>query len=424
MNPKQSTLFDKYRMTLPDAIHTSIASLNAYAANYNAWSIAYSGGKDSSTTVSFVLWAIKNGYVQQPDHLIVLYADTRQELPPLAGIAHHLISDLQSEGMDARIVLPALDDRFYVYMLGRGVPPPSNTFRWCTARIKIKPMANALLSVSHELSRENYLQAYLYRRYGLNDIAKQFDQRTKFIQITGVRLGESAQRDARIAISCNSTKGECGQGWFQEMSNAAISDTLAPLLHWRSCFVWDWLTFGHDDRWAQTQGFKTGHGFDYLRDIAAAYGDDDARTGCMGCKLASRDVALEYVVSKQPQYIPLLEIRSVLDELKKPHRRIRKASPEKTKAGHYAKNGQRMGPLTMEARAWGLSRILDIQQRAKVDLINPTEEARIRELWMLGTWPDGWEGGEDSPNHIRADIAIDQIAVIGDDELVVQPLLI
>lgn len=265
-------------------------------------------------------------------------------------------------------------------------------------------MADALISLSAKLSSNGHRQ--------------------KFIQITGVRQGESAQRDARIAISCNSTKGECGQGWFQQMSNEAISDTLAPLLNWRACFVWDWLYFWHDDRLAQKHGFKAGHHFGYLHEIAAAYGDDESRTGCIGCKLASRDVALEYVVSQQPRYAPLLEIRPLLTELKKSHNRIRKASPEKTKAGHYAKNGQRMGPLTMAARRMGLERVLDIQARADVDLINAQEEARIRELWSLNTWPEGWEGGEDNPNHIMADIPLDLISVVGDNELVVQPRLL
>jgi DNA sulfur modification protein DndC len=110
-------------------------------------------------------------------------------------------------------------------------------------------------------------------------------------------------------------------------------------------------------------------------------------------------------------------------KLSQSENRIRKATPEITKAGKYAKNGQRMGPLTMEARAWGLDRVLDIQKRAGVDLINAEEEARIRELWALGTWPEGWEGGLENPNHIIANEMIQGISVIGDDELVIQPLL-
>lgn len=398
--PRQLSLFESQRTSMQEAIETSIASLKAYATDYKHWSIAYSAGKDSSATVSFVMWAIKTGQVPRPDTLTVLYADTRQELPALAGTAHRLLADLRTEGVDARAVLPDLDNRFYVYLLGRGVPPPSNTFRWCTERIKINPMVSALEE--------------LHAKHG-----------ERFLQITGVRQGESAQRDQRIAISCNSKSGECGQGWFQAMSSEAVSDTLAPIVHWRQCYVWDWLYDWHSDKWVSAASkWRTGHGYAYLGDIAAAYGDGDARTGCIGCMLASRDVALDNMVAVDPSLRPLLGIRPTLKQLKKPQSRIRKAAPERTAAGSYAKNGQRMGPLTMEAREWGLERILDIQTRAGVDLINAEEETRIRQMWDDNVWPRGWEDGLNNPNHIRANTAKPNITVVDDNELVVVPNLL
>ena len=62
-------------------------------------------------------------------------------------------------------------------MLGRGVPPPSNTFRWCTERIKIKPMLDAIEGIYVETGQ-------------------------KFLQLTGVRLGESGYvRTAHEAVA-------------------------------------------------------------------------------------------------------------------------------------------------------------------------------------------------------------------------------
>lgn len=62
--------------------------------------------------------------------------------------------------------------------------------------------------------------------------------------------------------------------------------------------------------------------------------------------------------------------------------------------------------LTLEARHIALEAVLDIQRRVnaeaarldrpRLDLINDEEEARIRELIALGTWPDGWGGDEPS----------------------------
>lgn len=393
---RQPSLFESERMSFADAIETSLASLRAYGERYAHWAIGYSGGKDSSATTSFVTWAIKNGHLPAPESLTIIYADTRQELVPLRALADRFMTRLAGEGFDTRVVLPALDDRFYVYMLGRGVPPPTNTFRWCTPKLKIDPMSHALSARRDEIGQ-------------------------KFLMLTGVRQGESAQRDARIAVSCSRDSGECGQGWMQVNPPDAINDTLAPLLHWRLCFVWDWLYFANSDTYAKRYlDTDRGHGYDMLGDIAAVYGDDDARTGCIGCNLASRDTALENVV-KLPEWAhlaPLLELKPLFKELRKPHWRLRKTEPARRKDGQYVKNIQRMGPLTMEAREYALARVLDIQRRSSTDLINATEESRIRELWSLNQWPDGWTGEE-----ITADVEIDQVRSLG-DQLIVQPLLI
>lgn len=249
------------------------------------------------------------------------------------------------------------------------------------------------------------------------------EQGKQFIQLTGVRQGESAQRDARIAISCTSNGGECGQGWFQAMGSQALTATLAPLLHWRACWVWDWLYFWHSDKWATACGYEKGHQFPYLSDIAAAYGDNqENRTGCIGCPLVSKDVALENMIDVRPELAPLREIRSVLDELKSARWRLRKIA-EKKKDGTTRARAQRMGPLTMEGRVYGLERVLDIQRRAGVDLINVEEETRIRELWALNTWPQSWEGGLDDPENVMADVLIPVVSGIG-TEVVEQIVLV
>jgi DNA sulfur modification protein DndC len=295
-----------------------------------------------------------------------------------------LLSALRTAGTDARVVLPGMDDRFYVYMLGLGVPPPTNRFRWCTPKLKVQPMM-AELEATRQRAGE------------------------KLLSITGVRLGESEARDQRIAVSCSKDSGECGQGWFQVTPSDAIADTLAPLLHWRVCHVFDWCFFESDR-----------HGYPQVADIAEVYGDEDTRTGCIACNLASDDKALRRLTrtEKWGHLSPLLELKPLYAELKLAKWRLRKAEPEVNKDGRYAKNGQRMGPLTMEGRAYGLARVLDIQERAQVDLINAEEEARIRQLWAENAWPQGWSGDE-----INAAEMIDQITVVG-NELITQPLLV
>lgn len=380
---KQPSLFEVARMTLEDSISLSLASLQVYGEKYRHWACAYSGGKDSSATVTFIAWAIKNKLVPTPETFTVLYADTRMELEVLQRTALRLLDTLRTDGFNTQVVLPALDRRFFVYMLGRGVPPPKNRFRWCTPMLKIEPMMHALADLRQSSGE-------------------------KLLMLTGVRLGESAARDQRIALSCSKDSGECGQGWYQVATDEAVADTLAPLLHWRVCHVFDWLYL--DDR----------HGYN-VKDIAAVYGDEDVRTGCVGCNLASRDTSLLRLI-KNPAWAhlrPLLELKPLYAELKQAKWRKRKAAPELRKDGTYGKNAQRMGPLTMPGRAYGLERVLDIQHRAQVDLINREEETRIRELWELDTWPEKW-----SDNDVSAIVPLDAITIDEMGRPIIQSLLV
>jgi DNA sulfur modification protein DndC len=361
---KDSTFWDSDRMTMTEAIAQTIASLQAYAASHKHWAIGFSGGKDSGTVVSLVAHLIRVGKVPRPESLTVIYADTRMELPPLQAAALEMLSALSKMGHKTKVVLPPMQDRFFVYILGRGVPPPSNTFRWCTPMLKVDPMVEAL-----------------------RDLRDAHGQ--KFLMITGVRVGESAARDGRIALSCGKNGAECGQGWFQETTPESVADTLAPILHWRVCLVWKWLR-----DYAPDLGYPT-------KLIAESYGGDEAeevnaRTGCVGCNLASRDVALE-TICKNPKWAhlgALKELRSVYAEMKKPGNRLRKDGSERRKDGVMVANPNRMGPLTMEARRWGLAQIKRIQASAGVDLINADEEAVILEMIEANTWPNGWSGTE------------------------------
>lgn len=366
-------LFEDQRMTMQEAIRLTVESLQIYGSRYRHWCIAYSGGKDSSATATLVAHLIATNQIPSPESLTVLYADTRMELPPLQMSAMGVLDELKRRGIDTKVVYPELDHRYFVYMFGRGVPPPSNVFRWCTPKLKVTPMLKAL--------QERY-----------NEVGG------KFLTLTGVRLGESVARDQRIALSCSRDGAECGQGWFRETTPEQISDTLSPLIHWRVCHVWDWLMF-----FAPDYGFPT-------MDIAESYGGDEAqeinaRTGCFGCNLVEEDRALD-VVLRLPrwQYLwPLKKLRPLYRELKEPQFRLRKLD-ERKKDGSLAAKQNRLGPLTIEARQYGLSKVLEIQSeineaarnqgRPQVSLINDTEKERILQLIESNTWPDGWSGEE------------------------------
>jgi DNA sulfur modification protein DndC len=400
----QSDLFSASpRMEVGEAMELTVQSLVAHAAEHEHWSIAWSGGKDSTCTLTLVIALIESGAVPRPKSLTVFYADTRMELPPLAVAALAIMDRLRERGISVEVVRAPLDKRFFVYILGRGVPPPNNnTLRWCTRQIKVEPMQAALEARLAELDGTA-------------------------LMITGVRQGESAIRDRRIEMSCSKDGAECGQGWYQQVVPNAKGlrgrlATLAPILHWRVCLVWDWL---------RIYAPMPEYGGWYTAPIADAYGGDEAeesnaRTGCNGCPLAQKDTALDAVL-QLPDWshlAPLKRLRPIYRWLRLPENRLRKAGLELLKGGGYASNPQRLGPLTFEARLNALDQILDVQREINtaaderglhgIDMLDAEEESRIRELIAAETWPDGWEGDEPT-----GDVPLDKVYEGG----VVQPLL-
>lgn len=139
------SLFGDTRLQMTDSIQLTVESLLAYGPQHRHWAIAWSGGKDSTTLLTVVIHLLDTKRVPRPETLTVLYADTRLELTPLALAAQEITEELRDRNIEVRTVLPPLDKRFLVYVLGRGVPPPNNnTLRWCTRQIKVDPMQREL----------------------------------------------------------------------------------------------------------------------------------------------------------------------------------------------------------------------------------------------------------------------------------------
>jgi DNA sulfur modification protein DndC len=390
------SLWDDQRLTLADSIELALRSLLAYLGLYQRIAVAFSGGKDSTTVLTLLLHFIATGQVPlRYDQVTILYADTRMELPMLHQAALGLLDVARRLGCAVEVVQPPLDDRFFVRMLGRGYPPPNNGFRWCVGLLKIEPMQAALRAVHTQAGG-------------------------KFLTLTGMRIGESAARDQRIALACSKHDGECSQGWFQQTTPASVADVLAPILHFRVCHVGDWLMFQAPDL-----GYPT---LPVIEAYGAGIGDTEklsARTGCIRCPVAGHDTTLDRVI-KTPRWAylsPFTRLWDVYEELSSSRCRLRKQG-ERLKSGKMGKRPMRQGPLTMKARRWGIAQVLDIQaevnaaarllDRPEVVILAPEEVARIEELIAANTWPELWEGTE-----VRGDVLVDQVLADG----IVQPIL-
>jgi DNA sulfur modification protein DndC len=366
-------------MQMTESIKLTVESMQAYGPLFEHWCIAWSGGKDSTTLLTLIVWLIDSKQIAAPKSLTVFFADTRMELLPLWIAAQKIMEELRERDIDVQVVMAPMEKRFLPYILGRGVPPPNNnTFRWCTRQIKIDPMKAALAGLHAS--------------------------RGKVLMLTGVRQGESAIRDNRISMSCSKDGAECGQGWYQQTMPEALCDTLAPILHWRVCHVWEWLK-----HWAPLPEY----GDWSTAIIADAYGGDEAeevnaRTGCNGCPLTEKDTALETII-KNPSWAflsPLKRLKPIYRELRLPQNRLRKTGKDSTEM-----NKQRMGPLTMAARKDAFYRILAIQdeiaanmpehlRKYPTELLNAEEQAFIMKCWEDNVWPNKWDGNEPTADTI------------------------
>src|SRR5262249_55282518 len=144
--------------------------------------------------------------------------------------------------------------------------------------------------------------------------------------------------------------------------------SFAPILGWRVCHVFDWLTL-----YAPSQRYGQWH----TSTIAEIYGYNSqdgneeplsARTGCMECRLIQEDHMMERVValSKYAYLAPIRQLRTLYEELVQDDMRIQKDGTQRLKDGGMPKNLYRKGPLTMEARRYGLARVKEIQAEVNV----------------------------------------------------------
>jgi len=360
---RKTTFWDSPQEQYDDNIELTFASLQAYA-NGKKLAVTYSGGKDSSATLSLVIYAIESGMLKPAD-LIILYADTGLELPPLDITARATLSELEQRGYKTQIVRAPVENRLYVKMLGYGYPYPTNRRRWCTRVLKQEPMAQAIEQLGDD-----------------------------WVLITGVRLNESDQRDKIITASCSTGDGECGQGWYQQNKNA-----LAPIVHWRACHVFRWLF--NDER----------NSLLVLRGIEDVYKLDEfvpngIRTGCIQCQVVHEDKSFHWLVKKCPEWgwlEPLRELDKLHVWLAQPAQRLMMVKPSLKSDGTYRnRKSAPVGPIHIEARQVGLDWIKRIQDATNegapdglhITLVSDDEEAVIRQMWVDNIYPQGWTGDE------------------------------
>jgi DNA sulfur modification protein DndC len=320
-----------------------------YRCGVPSWFVGFSGGKDSSALLSLVFLALTE--VKHPRKEVnIVFCDTGVEIPILREFVRECFRGLTREAKEYKvplkteIVRPRIDDNYFVKVIGRGYPPPTDKFRWCTERLRIGPMQRFMRKAC----------------------------RGQRFVVLGLRRGESLERDKIL--------GRCRLGDERHFRQVGGTKTTiyAPIVEYSTDEVWATLKGK-----AIPTSIDTGRLVSLYESAAGRCPRDDSkrmrsgspRFGCWTCTVVRKDRTVHNMVSDgHPELAPLLEFRnwlmSIRDNLDYRCRRRR--------------NGVvGLGPFTLDARREILKRLLEQEARTRWRLVSEVEIDRITKLWKI-----------------------------------------
>ena len=346
------------------------------------WTASYSGGKDSTSLVTWIEWLRRTKQIDCPQPKLV-QSDTEVEYALLQDNSQKMMELLRKSGWECVQVKPLIHEKLYNRILGIGnspVHPGGRKMRWCTRATKIDPM---------ERWRKTQAEGLV---------------------LTGVRYGESVVRDQKLMkhkpTGC-SAGGECG---LPEIS----SNTYGPIINWTLCEVVDWLNgmMRKDDRQLMADVFcitgellgmydvKYGQeNFDGTRNVASV-----ARFGCIGCPaIEETAIAPRSSIERHGIDSPLNELYAVMHDARRLVNRACRFNVKKNKWGY--------GPIRMAVRKQLFARIMDIQRRAGIVLITPEDDRFIKQCWRKKVYPRGWS--EEDEATVEPELELIQLFIKG-----------
>lgn len=406
-----SSIFE-YR-TLND-IHKEIQ--HVYLSDDRPWIIGYSGGKDSTTALQLVWYAVSELPQEKRSKVVhVISTDTLVETPIIVDYINTTLKLVDKAAREQNMpfithkLQPLINDSFWVNLIGRGYPAPQKTFRWCTDRMKIKPADRFITEVASKTG--------------------------EVVLVLGIRKSESMTRTQ--AMSLYQIKGSL----LQRHSTLPGAYVYAPVQDFTLNDIWSYL-LQNKSPWGNNN-----------RDLVALYQkaqgecpmvvDDttpscgNSRFGCWVCTVVDRDRTMESLIDNGQEWMEsLLELRDFLasthdpskkHEIRELKRRMGFVSfrSEKSSNAKGVKEPEiTRGPYKLEFCKEILRRVLKTQMKVRkegpdpnINLILPEELYDIRKIWRTerGDW-------EDSVPRIYEEVTGQKLALVEDDVGTLGPL--
>ncbi len=368
---------------LEKTIQETINEVQAiYLSDSFPWVIGYSGGKDSTAVLQLIWNALETLPVhQRTKPVYVISTDTQVENPI---VSLWVQKSIESMGIAAKqknlpilpnILKPALQDTFWVNLIGKGYPAPRHKFRWCTERLKINP--------SNKFIRE------VVRDSG------------EAILVLGTRKAESSKRHSVMS----------------KLENQRIRDNLSPNQSLPNCLVYTPIeAWTNDDVWlylmqkpnpwqydnkallTMYQGATTDGECPLVVDTSSP-SCGDSRFGCWVCTMVEQDKSMAAMIQNDEEkewMMPLLELRNKLDfrSLGNKAEGDRRLRDFRRMSGRIQLYNDRLipGPYIQSARENWLREVLTAQawirkngpkSVADLELITKSELDEIRRIWVV-----------------------------------------
>ena len=351
-----------------------------YLSDNRHWIIGFSGGKDSTCMTQLVWNALSELPTEKlQKNVYIISSDTLVESPKIVSRITSTLENMEQASKKVQIPVatnllrPKISDTFWVSLLGLGYPAPTNLFRWCTDRLKIR---NADRFIEEKVSE-----------YG------------EAIVLLGTRKDESGSRQQLMNLY------EIKGSYLSRHSKFAQTYVYTPLRDFITEDVWNYL-LQNKNPWG-----------DNNRDLLSLYQEANAsecplvvdtstpscgggRFGCWTCTVVDRDKSMDSFMEGGEDWLePLIDLRTELKETQDPEIRV-KVREKKRRHGRVelfsdGTDQHTPGPYTMDFCKQFLEKLLKAQLRVRkegpdpeMDLILEEEIHEIQRIWRMerGDW--------------------------------------
>ena len=375
---------------------------HAYLADNRPWILGFSGGKDSTCMVQLVWNALSDlPEEKKQKRIYIISSDTLVESPKIVEQITSTLDAMEKAARESKmpistnLVRPEIKDSFWVCLLGLGYPAPSNNFRWCTDRLKIR---NADRFINEKVSE-----------YG------------EAIVVLGTRKDESGSRAQLMNLY------EIKGSYLSRHSKFAQTYVYTPLRDFITEDVWNYL-LQNKNPWGANN-----------RDLLALYQNANAaecplvvdsstpscgnsRFGCWVCTVVDKDKSMENLIDSGEDWMePLLELRQELKDTQDPEKKleIRDFKRRDGRVSFQTDENEKItpGPYKIDFRKQFLRKLLEAQNKIrkngpdpKMSLILEEELHEIQRIWRMeqGDW-------ENSVYHIFKEVTGQSIAPMQED---------